>query len=182
MNAILGRLRAAFDGLSGRERVLVWIAIGLTSAIVIYFSVVQTILGLRDNAEHRLDAAEQQLRVMSSLHREFADVNERLTSVEQRIKDGSRGNLRTTLESLAKKSLVKVESMEPQATPSNDNYRETKVEVGLKEVTLAQTVSYLHQIEAAAQVLSVKSLRMRVRKDKADYLDVTFTVSSFEPL
>jgi type II secretory pathway component PulM len=178
----LNRLRVAFDGLSGRERILVWVTIGLAAAIVVYFSVVQTTIGLRDNAERRLNAAEQQLDVMSRLHREFADVNERLTSVEQRIKDGSRGNLRTTLESLAQASLVKVESMEPQATPSNDRYREEKVEVGLKEVTLAQAVSYLHQIESSQQVLSVKSLRMRTRKDKPSYLDVTFTVSAFEPL
>ena len=182
MKGILNRLRAAFDGLSPRERILVWVAAGLTAVIVTYFRVIQTAVGLRDAAERRLDAAEQQLRVMSSLHREFADVNERLTSVEQRIRNGSSSNLRTTLESLAKASLVKVESMEPQATPSNDRYRETKVEVGLNEVTLAQAVSYLHQIESSQQVLSVKSLRMRTRKDKPEYLDVTFTVSAFEPL
>jgi hypothetical protein len=72
--------------------------------------------------------------------------------------------------------------MEPQATPSNDRYRETKVEVELKEVTLQQAVSYLHQIESSEQVLSVKSLRMRTRNDQASFLDVTFTVSTFEPL
>ena len=182
MKGIWGRLRAVFDSLSGRERVLVWIAIGMTAAIVAYFSVIQTTLGLRGNAERRLSAAEDQLRVMSRLRREFTDVNERLTSVEQRIRNGSPGKLRSTLESLARRSLVKVDSMEPQATPTNNRYRETKVEVGLKEVTLAQAVSYLHQIESSQQVLSVKSLRMRTRKDKPDYLDVTFTVSAFEPL
>jgi type II secretory pathway component PulM len=178
----LSRLRAAFDGLSSRERVLVLVAIGMTAALIVYFSIVQTTLGLRDDSERRLDAAEQQLRVMSGLHREFSDVNERLTSVEQRIQNGSSSNLRTTLESLAQASSVKVESMEPQATPSNDRYREEKVEVGLKEVTLSQAVHYLHQIESSQQVLSVKSLRMRTRKDTPEYLDVTFTVSAFEPL
>ncbi len=72
--------------------------------------------------------------------------------------------------------------MEPQATPSNDLYRETKVAVELRQVTLQQTVSYLHQIESSEQVLSVKSLRMRARKDKPGFLDVTFTVSTFEPI
>jgi hypothetical protein len=43
-------------------------------------------------------------------------------------------------------------------------------------------VTYLHQIETAPQVLSVKSLRIRTRQDKPELLDVTFTVSSFEPL
>lgn len=182
MKDLWGRLRAAFDDLSMRERILVTIVGGLLAVVVIYVGVVESTLEMRASAEQRLTTAQQQLQIMSRLRDEFDDVNGRLTHVEARIKTGPRGNLRTTLESLARASSVKVESMEPQASPSNDIYRETKVEVGLKDVTLSQTVSYLHQIESAAQVLSVKSLRMRVRKDRPDYLDVTFTVSSFEPI
>ena len=37
-------------------------------------------------------------------------------------------------------------------------------------------------IESAEQLLSVKSLRVRTRRDQPQALDVTFTVSSFEPL
>ena len=77
---------------------------------------------------------------------------------------------------------MKVESMEPQASPDHSKYRETKVEVGLRNVTLAQTVHYLHQIDIAPQALSVKSLRIRTRAEQPDLLDVTFTVSSFEPI
>jgi type II secretory pathway component PulM len=182
MKDLWGRLRAAFDDLSMRERILVSIVGGLFALFLIWIGVVQSTLEMKNDAEQRLNYAQQQLKVVSRLRREFDDVNGRLTRVEARIKTGKRGNLRTTLESLAQASSVKVESMEPQASPSNDNYRETKVEVGLKDVTLSQTVSYLHQIEAAAQVLSVKSLRMRVRKDRPEFLDVTFTVSSFEPI
>jgi hypothetical protein len=53
--------------------------------------------------------------------------------------------------------------------------------VALKAVTLAQLVNYLHKIDTAPQVLSIKSLRIRTRKDKPEFLDATFTVSSFEP-
>ena len=176
------RLRTAFEDLSDRERILVSIVGGLFVVLVIYFGIIQASLGLRSDAQQRLAQAEQQLKVMSRLRGEIDDVNDRLTSVEQRIQVGTRGNLRTTLESLAQASRVKVESMEPQATPSNDRYRETKVEVELKEVTLQQAVSYLHQIESSEQVLSVKSLRMRTRKDKPSFLDVTFTVSTFEAI
>jgi type II secretory pathway component PulM len=176
------RLRTAFDDLSDRERILVSIVGALFVVLVIYFGVIQASLGLRGDAQHRLAQAEQQLKVMSRLRGEFDDVNDRLTSVEQRIQLGTKGNLRTTLESLAQASRVKVKSMEPQATPSNDLYRETKVEVELKEVTLQQAVSYLHQIESSEQVLSVKSLRMRTRKDKPSFLDVSFTVSTFEAI
>jgi type II secretory pathway component PulM len=76
--------------------------------------------------------------------------------------------------------------MEPQAAASSDAFRETKVQVVLKQVTLAQIVNFLHKIESAQQMLSVKSLRIRARSDRrtesaAELLDVTFTVSSFEP-
>lgn len=182
MNNLWSRLRSAFDDLSGRERILVSIVGVLLAVLVFYFGVIQSSLGLRSNAQRRLTQAEQQLMVMSRLRKEFDDVNERLTSVEQRIQSGKRGNLRTTLESLAQASNVRVESMEPQSTPSNDRYRETKVEVALQQVTLGQTVSYLHEIESSEEVLSVKSLRMRTRKDQPEFLDVTFTVSTFEPI
>jgi type II secretory pathway component PulM len=182
MRTLWNRLRGAFDDRPERERILVAIAAALLLGIGFYRGIVLTFVGMRANAEQRLTGAEQQLKVMTRLRREFDEVNTRLTTVEQRIQGGGRANLRTTLETLARASLVKVESMEPQATPSNDRYRETKVEVGLKEVTLGQAVSYLHQIESSDQVLSVKSLRMRQRKDNLETLDVTFTVSTFEPI
>jgi len=100
--------------------------------------------------------------------------------VEQRIASGPRGNLRSTLESLATAAGVRVDSMEPQASPAHETYRETKVEVGLKGVALSEMVNYLQRIESAPQVLSIKTLRVRSRSDESKTLDVTFTVSSFE--
>lgn len=176
------RLQLAFDNLSSRERILVLSVAGMVALTLFYFGGVRFFIGFRDSAESRLLGAEQQLQVMTRLRRDYDDVYQRLTAVEKRITSGKRPNLRTTLETLAQSSLVKIDSMEPQATPSNEDYRETKVEVGLKEITLAQTVRYLHQIESANEVLSVKSLRMRTRRDKPEFLDVTFTVSTFERL
>ena len=51
----------------------------------------------------------------------------------------------------------------------------------LKGVTLSQTVRYLHNIESANRQLSVKSLRIKSQKSEGSTLDVTFSVSSFEP-
>ncbi|HEY5656484.1 MAG TPA: type II secretion system protein GspM [Myxococcota bacterium] len=176
------RLEVAFGELAQRERLLISVAGGLLALALLYLIVVGPVLGALERSGQRLDTADQQLRAMTRLRREYDDVQYRLADVEQRIRTGARGNLRTTLEMLAGKADVKVESMEPQASPSSEKYRETKVEVGLRSVTLAQTVSYLHQIEASSQVLSIKALRIRTRPDVPELLDVTFTVSSFEPL
>lgn len=182
MKQWVDRMAVAFGGLAPRERLLIAVSGGLLALALVYLAIVNPIVGAVERSGRRLDTADQQLRVMTRLRREYDDVQHRLASVEQRIRSGSRGNLRTTLEMLAGKANVKVESMEPQATPASEAYRETKVEVGLRNVTLAQTVNYLHQIESSPQVLSVKALRIRTRPDLPEFLDVTFTVSSFEPL
>ena len=186
MKRLLQQIKAAFDGLAPRERVLVATVAGLVAFAILWFAGVSPLLASANRAEERVAAAEQRLEVMKRLRREYDEVSQRLASVEERIQKGGRGNLRTNLERLAKKANVKVETMEPQSSPANESYREAKVEVGLKQVGLNETVRYLHEIESAQQVLSVKALRLRSRTDtKAaagpNLLDVTFTVSSFQP-
>lgn len=176
------RVWTAFQGFSARERLLIGSAAGMLLFALLWFGVVMPVVATGTRIGTRADGAEQMHVVITRLRRDFDDVAKRLAAVEQRIRTESRGNLRTTLETLASTASVKVESMEPQSSPSNDRFRETKVEVGLSGVTLPQTVNYLHQIESAPQVLSVKSLRIRTRPDAPELLNVTFTVSSFEPL
>ena len=70
--------------------------------------------------------------------------------------------------------------MEERKSPDHDVYRETRVEVALKNVTLTQVVSFLHSIESSTRQFSIKGLRVKTRQDKSAMLDVNFTVSSFE--
>jgi type II secretory pathway component PulM len=180
MKELLNRVTAAFGNLAARERMLVLSAGVLMLITLVYFVVIVPVAAIGARASDRLDSAETNYEVMKRLRADYDDVTRRLASVEGRIRRGSRSNLRTVLESMAQKSQVTVESMEPQAAPAIPPYRETKVEVGLKGVTLPQTISYLHAIETSADLLTVKNLRIRSRTDKPQLLDVTFTVSSFE--
>jgi type II secretory pathway component PulM len=182
MNEWIARLRGAWLGLAPRERLLVGGAGGLLALALAYGLIFAPLLGMLERSSQRRETAMQQLGVMKRLARDYIAVQQQLGDVEERIRNGNQGNLRTTLETLARQSAVKVESMEPQASPANETYRETKVEVGLKAVDLPQTVAYLHAIEESPQVLSIKSLRIRSRPDQSGLLDVTFTVSSFEPI
>lgn len=186
MKQLLQRIRAAFAGLATRERMLVSIVGALVAFAIVWFGGVEPLIAAGERAQDRVAAAEQRLLVMKRLRRDYDEVSQRLTSVEERIRQGGRGNLRTHLEQLARTANVKIESMEPQSAPANDLYREAKVEVGLSKVGLNEATRYLHEIESSRQVLSVKALRVRSRSDSksdpgANLLDVTFTVSSFQP-
>jgi general secretion pathway protein M len=181
VNGLLDRLRVALASLAPRERLLLAGAASVLLLTILWLGVALPAIASVRNAEERVDAAERDLASARRLQGELAEIQGRLGVVEKRIREGPAGNIFTTLEDLAQKSAVKVESMEPQAAPAQDHYKETKVQVVLKQVTLAQAVAFLHGVESAPQLLSVKSLRIRTRAEqKEDLLDVTFTVSSFE--
>jgi general secretion pathway protein M len=177
-----GRLRALYESRPPRERQIVAAAGALLVITLVFFGAVRPLLGAATAAARRADAAESEVQAVRALRERYDEVNGRLSAVETRIHGGPKGEIFTTLEDLAKQSAVTVASMEPRTSPASDAYRETKVEVELKSVTLAQVVKYLHEIENAPQLLSIKSLRLRTRRDQPEMLDVTFTVSSFEPL
>jgi type II secretory pathway component PulM len=186
VNGLRERIAVWIGGLAPRERLLLGAAAAMLAVALVWLLLVMPLVGAVQQAGLRVETAERNLEVGRRVQGELAALQGNLNAVERRIREGPRGNLFTTLEELAAQSAVKVESMEPQAAPASDAYRETKVEVQLKQVTLAQVVNFLHKIESAPQPLSVKSLRVRTRSEqrgaeKVDLLDVTFTVSSFEP-
>ena len=181
MNGLLDRLRTALGSLAPRERLLLGGVAATLLLALLYLAIAMPALASLRRSETRVVSAERDLELARRLRVDLGEIQGQLAGVEQRIREGPKGNIFTTLEDLAKKSAVKIESMEPQAAPANDRYKETKVQLVLKQVTLAQAVSFLHGIESAPQLLSVKSLRVRTRSEqKEDLLDVTFTVSSFE--
>lgn len=182
MNPLLARLRTFYEHLEPRERWLVGAAVFALVAALVWVVVVRPIHGAAEGAELRARAAARELEALQELRLRYDEAHARVAAVESRIRGGPQGEIFTALEQMARESAVQVDSMEPRTTPASEHYRETKVQVALKGVTLAQTVNYLHRIESAPQLLSVKSLRMRSRRDEPELLDVTFTVSSFEPL
>jgi type II secretory pathway component PulM len=83
----INRIEAAFGGLAPRERLLISAAGGLLALALVYLAIVSPILGAVERSGQRLDTADQQLRVMKRLRREYDEVQYRLTDVEQRIRN-----------------------------------------------------------------------------------------------
>lgn len=183
MNQFFAWLNTAWNGLQPRERILVAFAAGLIIFSILFLGIVQPIANMATNIRNRSEAAEQQLLVMNRLRRQYDLVNAGLSEVEQRIlANHEKRNLLTLLESLASGSSIRVDSMEERKAQDDEKFKETRVEVQLKSVSLRDTVTYLHAIESSDQLLTVKSLRIKNRTDKSSLLDVTFNVSTFDTL
>ena len=183
MNEVWSRVLSTWDNLSPRERVLLSIMGGTTAVFLLALVVVNPLLAALDRGSQRVFAAEQELQAMIRLERDYNEIHRQLQSTEEKITGNKeRRDVLTQLESLASRAEVKVDSMKERQAANHDEYRETRVEVALKKVTLAQTTEYLHSIETSERLFAVKSMRIRTRSDGSDLLDVTFTVPSFEPI
>lgn len=185
MSSLILRLRDFWTNLSAREQILVGAVASMSIFALLYFGIIIPIADYANRASERIVSIEQQINAMQRLRSEHAEIQSRLFGVEERIRN-QRGqpNIRTLLETLAKQSEVRIDSMEERQAGKNDHYVETKVEVALKDISLSQAITYLHNIEASDQQLSVKSLRIKGRNSASDEqtLDVTFSVSSFEAI
>lgn len=183
MNELWSRILPAWDNLSLRERTLLSAMAGLVTVFLLALVVVNPLLSALDRGAQRIDSADQQLQAMLRLERDYREVHGQLETTEEKIRGNrERRNVLTQLESLASSAAIKVDAMKERQAANHDEYRETRVEVALKKVTLAQTTQYLHSIETSERLFAVKSMRIRTRSDGSDLLDVTFTVSSFEPI
>ena len=183
MNELFSRLTAIWDNLSGRERVLVSVAGAGLGVAFLVLGIIQPMIQMAERLEIRRESAEQQLQALIRLRREYDVVNASLSTVEARINaNQEQRNLLTLLEALAKESSVTINSMQERKAQDDAKFKETKVEVRLKRVTLKDTVSFLHAIEASDRLLTVKSLHIKNRPDKSNLLDVKFNVSTFDPL
>ena len=177
MNELWDRLLTAWDNFSSRERLLLSTLGALFGAALLFILIVNPVIAASARAEQRVEAAEDRVAVMTRLRREYDAINGRLAGVEQRIRDNiDRQNTLTLLETLAASSAVKIDSMEERKSPDHELYRETRVEVALKNVTLTQAVSFLHSIESSSRQFSVKGLRIKTKQEQNDLLDVGFTV------
>ena len=183
MSDLLEKARVAWNNLSPREQILLSVlGTGLLVSLLV-LGLVMPFVEMSDRAQERFETVQRQIQVMQRLTRDHSEIQARLAHVEQRIQNQKgRQNIKTLLESLAQESSVRIASMEERQAGKNDHYVETKVEVTLKNVSLNQTIKYLHNIEASNQQLSVKGLRIKARKSGTDsqLLDITFSVSSFE--
>ncbi len=157
------------------------IAIGLW---MIYWTISGLLLGPMNDSRTRVAAREAALREMLILKSDYGRIQGQVGALERSIQAGPQGNVLSRRETMASQAQVKdkITSMDPKSAPPNDLYRENVIEIRLSNVNLKQLVDYLYRIENSNQLLKIKRLRIKVRNDDSQFLDVNFRVSSFEPL
>jgi len=167
--------------LSERDRKIVIassIAVAFLLAFTVYSAVSHSLTKKEENIQKKIENFDKIVKLGDDYQSLYGILKKIETLIKRTPPDFS---LMTRLENLAKTSGIKIDSMKPKPTSPNDFYKETQVELKIRDVTLKTFVNFLYEIENSKEFLKITSVQLRPSYSKQMYLDVTFSVSTFSP-
>ena len=183
MTELIEKLRAQIRRLSPRERWLIVLGLCMVGWFIVRGVWVQPLQERSKLLSVEIETLQEQSLRALRVARDLRRLQGELVQVEKLITPGKQTDLLTLLEALSTQAGLnqeQIDSVTPKPASDNPQYPERRVEVRLKGATLKQVVKLLHEIENARLYLIVRSLRITTRGKKAQILDVSFSVSSFE--
>jgi len=170
--------------LSRRETLVVTIGGAFVLAMFGYWFVISPAMSGFQGKTKSIERKEKQLAEVVKLQDEYLTMTTRMGDIEKTLSTGEKGVSPKFLEDLAEKRRIKekITSMNPKTTPMNEDFNESSVEMRIDKIPLEDLVKYLFDIENSSKFLKVKRLRLKTRYDDFNFLDVTFSVSTLEPV
>ncbi|MBK7975772.1 MAG: type II secretion system protein M [Deltaproteobacteria bacterium] len=182
---ILNQARQAFARLQPRERKLVAGAGVVLVLLLAWTIVVQSARGM-DRLEQEIANGGKRLEKMQALIGEYRAKKQLLTDVLPGARGGDNTSLQQRVQEIANQAGAQdaVATIRTRPVPPGDaEFRESAVEIQLKNLAQEPMVKLLVGIDRAPQRLKVSRLRVDTHGDEGKRLfDLSVTISRFEPV
>ena len=131
--------------------------------------------------EERIKAREEDLAEMAIIRSDYLRLADTIEFVEEGL--AARGedfSLFSFLERLTVESGIKERllSMRPRERHLSDYYKESIVEIRLKDIEMGELIDYLYRIENPPRFLTVNNLRLKPQRASPGKIEVSFEVST----
>lgn len=181
MNPIVSNLRARYQKLEPREKVLVQIAGALLAVFLVYNLVYGSIRNLQESLNSRIAARQKELAEVRRLSQVYSELKLDLGAAEKRtVTAGKDFSLFSVLEASLTKSVGrdKIGSLTPADKRISDELMDYEVNVKLNDVNLAQLVDTLYEVKTLTVPIVVSNLNIKKRAQNAHSFDVEMTCSA----
>lgn len=181
MDPIVSNLRARYQKLEPREKVLVQIAGALLAVFLVYNLVYGSIRNLQESLNSRIAARQKELAEVRRLSQVYSELKLDLGAAEKRtVTAGKDFSLFSVLEASLTKSVGrdKIGSLTPADKRISDELMDYEVNVKLNDVNLAQLVDTLYEVKTLTVPIVVSNLNIKKRAQNAHSFDVEMTCSA----
>ena len=176
-------LQQRWNGLSGRERVIVMGLGVMIMAALLFTLVIDPLLEQIDLLDRQLAGKQRTLNQLAIVGADYNTARVELAEFDQRIMAGQGTfSLLSYLEEAASAVQLRdrITAMQPQTSISHQGYREATAELRLEGVAFPSLLKLLAKLEDSPHLIQVKRLQVKPRPDAPHRFDAGLTVSSFD--
>jgi len=181
LDPIVGNLRARYQKLEPRERILTLVASVLLAVFLVYNLIYGPIQSWQQSLESRISARQKDLGNVRRLARVYLELKGDLAAADRRTVTTNKDfSLFSVVESSLTKTVGrnKIGSLTPGDKRISDELMEYEVNVKLNDVSLAQLVDSLYDVKALTVPVVVTNLNIKKRPQNAHSFDVEMTCSA----
>jgi len=172
---------SAFQRLSGRERVMLGVALGALLIIGLYSLIWEPLVAARVGVIRRIDLEQRQLVAVQRMRERYIELQGQwqaaraaVTRPDQKIELFPHIEEAVSQVNISRDHIV---SMTPQSRVIAETYRQESVDLKLINLSLSQLVDLMYRIEKGPYPLRVTRLTIKKRPRDPHAFDVTTTVS-----
>jgi general secretion pathway protein M len=170
--------------LNKREKYIIYGAGGILGLLIIVHFVVLPFFENRDQMRRSLQAKRVKLENMRRFQTEYDALTKESQISKVRFSRRDKGfTLFSFLDRLAGQAGIKdrISYMKPSKTvQKNSNYKISRVEMKLDDITLEQLSTYLHGVETSNNMVTVQKISISKKEKKSGLINVVLQVETVE--
>jgi general secretion pathway protein M len=170
--------------LNRREKYIIYAAGCLVGLLILVHFVVTPFFESRKQMQRSLQTKKGELEEMRRLQAEHEAMQEKLQVSKIRFSNREKGfTLFSFLDQLAGQAGIKdrISSMKPSKTiQKNSNYKISRVEMNIDNITLEQLAKYLYSVETSKNMVMVKKVSISKKEKKQGLINVILQVETME--
>jgi general secretion pathway protein M len=174
--------KTGFNKLEKREKRVVVAGVIFLICFALFHFTVSPLLQARQQTQKALIQKKEDIKKIRQLQEEYRQLQNQAVNIQSRLQKRSPSfTLFSFIEERATKAKVKqqINSMTPSTSEGEGPLQESRVDLKLEKISLAQLVDFLQQIESTEDVVAIKRISIQENSKEEGLLDVVMQIITF---
>lgn len=174
--------KTGYNKLEKREKRVVMAGAIFIVCFALFHFTVSPLLQARQQTQKALIQKKGDIKKIRQLQEEYRHRQNQAVNIQNRLQKRSPSfTLFSFIEERANKAKVKqqINSMTPSTSEGDGPLQESRVDLKLEKISLAQLVDFLQQVESTDDVVAIKRISIQENSKEEGLLDVVMQIITF---
>jgi len=174
--------KTGYNKLEKREKRVVMAGAIFIVCFALFHFTVSPLLQARQQTQKALIQKKEDIKKIRQLQEEYRHRQNQAVNIQNRLQKRSPSfTLFSFIEERATKAKVKqqINSMTPSTSEGDGPLQESRVDLKLEKISLAQLVDFLQQVESTDDVVAIKRISIQENSKEEGLLDVVMQIITF---